>query len=66
VGISDDMKENVFNRAIKKDKSTGGMGIGLSLVKIIVDGYGGKVWVENKENCDYTKGSVFVNMLRAA
>ncbi len=66
VGIGDDIKENVFNRASKKDKSTGGMGIGLSLVKKIVDEYGGKIWVENKDKGDYTKGSVFVIMLRVA
>ena len=42
------------------------MGMGLSLVKTIVDKYGGKIWVEDRVNGDYTKGSIFVIVLNEA
>jgi len=39
------------------------MGIGLSLVKKILEIYKGKVWVEDKIKGDYSKGSNFVVLL---
>lgn len=64
IGIKDEIKGIIFNRARKKEKSTAGMGIGLSLVKKIIDGYGGKIWVEDRVKGEYSKGSNFIILLR--
>ncbi|MFX0073206.1 MAG: PAS domain S-box protein [Candidatus Hermodarchaeota archaeon] len=64
IGIVDERKTKIFERSYKKDKSTGGMGIGLSLVKMIIDGYEGKIWVENRIEGDLTKGSNFIILLK--
>ncbi len=41
-------------------------GLGLSVVKALVDRYQGKVWVEDRIKGDQGKGSVFVIMLPKA
>ncbi len=35
------------------------MGIGLTLVKKIIDNYNGEIWVEDRIPGDYSKGSKF-------
>lgn len=57
VGISDTMKELLFRREINKSKM--GMGLGLFLVKKIVDLYNGKVWIENRVEGKPKEGSKF-------
>ncbi len=59
-GISDDQKEIIFERAYRADKSTSGMGLGLSLVKKIISLYNGEIWVEDKVRGDYSQGSNFI------
>ncbi len=59
-GISDDQKEIIFERAYRADKSTSGMGLGLSLVKKIISLYNGEIWMEDKIQGDYSKGSNFI------
>ncbi|HEC40192.1 MAG TPA: ATP-binding protein, partial [bacterium] len=60
IGIDDKSKELIFRKGYKKDKNIRGMGIGLSLVKKILESFKGKVWVENRIQDDYTLGSNFV------
>lgn len=52
-GIPDEELPYIFNRFYRVDPSrsrkTGGNGLGLSIVKSIVDSFGGHVWAENKE-----------------
>jgi PAS domain S-box-containing protein len=63
-GIPDEKKGHVFNRMHKG--SARGMGLGLYLVKSLVDSYCGHVWVEDRVPGDHTKGARFVVMLPAA
>jgi PAS domain S-box-containing protein len=65
-GIPDDKKENVFGRFASGSNVTRGSGLGLYLVKSLVESYGGNVWVENRVPGDHTKGSRFVVMLPSA
>ncbi len=60
VGIPDEKKATIFQRAYREDKSVRGMGIGLSLVKKIINSYGGEIRVEDKVKGDHTKGSNFI------
>ena len=60
-GVPDDRKETIFGKG-KKGLESSGTGLGLYLVRSLVDGYGGDVWVEDNE----PTGAVFaVELLRA-
>ena len=63
IGVSDDRKEIVFKRGNREIKGAKGMGLGLSLVKEILNTFNGKIWVEDKIKGDYSKGSNFVIIL---
>ncbi|OPY30739.1 MAG: aerobic respiration control sensor protein ArcB [Methanocella sp. PtaU1.Bin125] len=65
-GIPDDFKDLIFKRLLKGTSNAKGSGIGLYLVKSLVDSYRGKVWVEDRVPGDHTKGARFVVMLPAA
>jgi len=72
IGIPDDLKDKVFSRDYRKlaklDKpvlqKARGAGMGLSIVKALVERYGGKIWVENRVYEDSTRGSVFNVLLK--
>ncbi len=66
MGVSDEKKDYLFERSYSKDISQRGMGMGLSLVKKIVGKYGGEIWVEDRIEGDYRKGSIFVLLLKEA
>ncbi|MGQ4875196.1 MAG: sensor histidine kinase [Promethearchaeia archaeon] len=66
IGIRDDLKKYIFNRSEILPSAKKGLGIGLSLVKKIIEGYGGEIWVENRIKNDYTKGSKFIILLPKA
>jgi PAS domain S-box-containing protein len=65
-GIPDDMKTKVFNRLHRGDTKARGMGMGLYLVKSLVEGFKGRVWVEDRVRGDHHKGSRFVVVLPSA
>ena len=64
VGIPDARKDTIFQRSA--ERSINGMGLGLSLVKFIIDSFDGDILVKNKIRVDYTKGSNFIIFIPAA
>jgi PAS domain S-box-containing protein len=65
-GIPDSLKEKLFTRFQRGATKASGRGLGLYLVKTLVDDYHGKVWVEDRVPGDYKKGSRFMVKLVAA
>jgi len=48
IGITKEHQERIFELFSKLDPNTDGIGIGLGLVKRIVDTHGGRIWVESE------------------
>ena len=65
-GISDDLKEAVFSRMKRGATKAKGYGLGLYLVKTLVEGFRGRVRVEDRVAGDSSKGCRFVVTLPAA
>jgi PAS domain S-box-containing protein len=63
-GIPDAIKRHLFYRFDRGD--AGGKGIGLFLVRKLVEGYGGKVQVEDRVPGDYRQGCRFIVLLPLA
>ena len=59
IGIPDSKKNIVFGRFVKGEETTHGSGLGLSIVRAVVEAYHGMVWVEDRVPGDHSKGSVF-------
>jgi signal transduction histidine kinase len=62
-GIPDPMKKELFERFYSKAK---GSGLGLSIVRTLVERYKGKIWVGDRVYEDYTKGTTFGMIFPAA
>ena len=66
VGISSDQQAQIFNRCYRVDearsRATGGCGLGLSIVKTLVEGMNGIIHVDSKPN----HGSIFTVTLPLA
>jgi len=65
IGIPDIMKNVIFQRDYKEDQA-GGIGLGLLLIKRILESYDGTVKVEDKTTGDYSKGSNFIVLIPEA
>jgi len=65
-GIPDWIKDKIFQRFQRGNTKARGKGLGLYLVKKLVDDYHGAVWVEDRVPGDYAKGAKFVVMLPVA
>lgn len=64
-GIPDERKEDVFRRFRRGQTTARGTGLGLYIVKTLVESLGGSVWVEDRVPGDHTKGARFVVLLPA-
>jgi len=64
-GISDKLKPRIFDRHLRGSTKAKGSGIGLYLVKTLVESYGGWAVVEDRIPGDRSEGSRFVVMLPA-
>ena len=60
IGIENSRKKKIFSRESKDNAFVGGLGLGLPLANKILESYKGKIWIENRVEGDYTKGSKFV------
>ena len=60
-GIPEERKNFLFRRFDQLDSESAaeGHGLGLSVVNALAERYGGRVWVDNRESGDFTRGSVF-------
>jgi PAS domain S-box-containing protein len=65
-GIPDDMKERLFRRFKSEGDQASGHGLGLYLVKAIVEDFGGRVQVGDRVRGDYARGAKFVVLLPAS
>ncbi len=66
IGIPDKRKETLFEKEYVKDISSKGLGIGLTLVKKIVESYRGEIWVEDRIKGDYRQGTNFIVLIPEA
>ncbi len=66
IGIPDKIKKEIFKREHQSTISSKGMGIGLSLVKMIVKAYNGQIFVKERICGEPTQGSIFSVVLPAA
>jgi signal transduction histidine kinase len=64
-GIPDEMKEKLFTRFQRGNTKASGKGLGLYLVKTLVEDFHGRVWVEDRVQGDHGQGSRFVVILPA-
>lgn len=55
-GIAPEKQDKIFNRFEKLDENAQGSGLGLSICQLIVEHFGGKIWIDT----DYKDGSRFV------
>jgi signal transduction histidine kinase len=65
-GIPDEMKEHLFTRFKSDGVKATGHGLGLYLVKTIVEDFGGRVRVEDRVPGDHSRGAKFIVLLPAA
>ena len=61
-GIPDDIKTKVFHRLFKarSKKKSQGTGLGLYIVKTIIETFNGKIWVKDRVKDDHTQGAKFI------
>jgi PAS domain S-box-containing protein len=65
-GIADSVKNKLFTRYFRGMARTKGKGLGLYLVKTLVEGFNGQVWAEDRVAGDPAKGVRFVVLIPAA
>ncbi len=66
IGIPDDKKDLIFQRFKRGNTAAKGIGLGLYIVRTLVEGFGGSVRVEDRVHGDHARGARFVILLPAA
>jgi signal transduction histidine kinase len=62
-GMPDAMKENIFYRIYDESKSFKRFGLGLLLVREVIQSLNGKVWAEDKIKGDFKKGTKIIILI---
>jgi two-component system sensor histidine kinase KdpD len=65
-GIPDTLKPVLFQRYNKGTSAKSGKGLGLYIVRMLVERYGGKIWVEDAESGHLDRGAAVKFTLRQA
>jgi signal transduction histidine kinase len=65
-GIPDTMKPRVFDRFAHDKKTRSSYGLGLHIVKMLIESYGGRVWADNRVAGDSKQGAAIRFTLRKA
>jgi PAS domain S-box-containing protein len=65
-GIPDEKKDEIFHRFKRGQTKAKGTGLGLYIVKTLVENFKGRVLVEDRVPGDYSKGSKFIVYLPVA
>ena len=63
-GIPDELKPVIFNRFQRGKTSRSGKGLGLYISRMIVEGYGGRIWVDDRVAKEPGKGAAIRFTLR--
>lgn len=66
IGIPPSQREKIFESDLEKTSKTKGMGLGLSLVKKVIELYNGDIWIESRIKGEYDKGTNFVLLIPLA
>jgi PAS domain S-box-containing protein len=66
LGIPDAQKLTIFQKGTLESSSFNRLGLGLSLVKKLVESYQGKIWVEDRVKENHKKGSKFIILIKEA
>jgi signal transduction histidine kinase/CheY-like chemotaxis protein len=65
-GISDDMKPQVFDRFRKGKSKKSGKGLGLFITRHLVEGYGGRIWAEDRVPGHQDQGAAILFTMKRA
>jgi len=62
-GILDEHKDQIFRRTGGPEEQLAGKGLGLTVVDRYIEHLGGRVWVEDRDPSDWSKGSKFIVLI---
>jgi signal transduction histidine kinase len=65
-GIPDAMKPLIFDRFIDDSKARSSYGLGLHIVKMLIEGYGGRIWAADRVSGMPEQGAAIIFTLRLA